>query len=137
MSSQATTQSNAQDQRVVLETTAGGQFVGPGATVANPYGIATSIGPVGSRSRVETSFAGAMFGLQGAEVQGLVDSVLAQNQQQHQSVIGLGQSLASGLKDQATQLGGIVEAAKTPDKSTLSTLLPLAIVGVIFFFLVK
>lgn len=122
MSSQATSQDIAQDNRVALETTGGGQFAGPGSVVANPYGIATSIGPVGSRSRVETNtnFSGASFGLDGDQVKALLDQAAAAGKAQ---------------SEQATQLAsGAIQslaASKGSEPINISRYIPYIIAGVV------
>ena len=67
--SKAYSTSTTADQRVQLETTAGGQFVGPGATVANPGALQIT---TGQTSNVSLSGKYAI-GMSGAEVKSLLE----------------------------------------------------------------
>lgn len=68
MSSYATSTSTTSDQRVQMETTAGGQFVGPGATVANPGALQISTG----QSSSVNLHGKYQIGMSGAEVKELM-----------------------------------------------------------------
>jgi hypothetical protein len=123
--------SSAQDNRLVVEG-GSGTVLAPGSAVV-AQGAASANASAGSsiHQTINTT------GISGSEVQGLVDQILANATEQYNAVVGLGESLSQGISDQAAQLGSIVEATKTPESSTLTKLLPLAIIGVIFYFLSK
>jgi len=121
--------SAAQDQRVAVEGTIG-TLVSPGAAVASPGSTAISAQPFSHVSQ-------SITGLPGKEVQGLIDSVIANAAAERSAVTGLGEKLAQGIQSQSAQLGEIVAATKAPEHSALASLLPLALIGVVLYFLVK
>lgn len=94
MSSKAYSTSTTADQRVQLETTAGGQFVGPAATVANPGSLQIS---TGQASSVNLSGKYAI-GMSGAEVKEL----LAQQSLVSQSMLDAQATASTKLADLAT-----------------------------------
>lgn len=95
MSSKAYSTSMTADQRVQLETTAGGQFVGPGSFAVNPGSLGIQTGGVGSSVNLSGKYA---IGMSGSEVQQL----LAQQSLVSKDMLAAQATASSKLADLAT-----------------------------------
>jgi len=117
----ANTTSTTSDLRTAVEGNIG-SLVGAGAAVGTPGGgaIVAAPGSTVTQSNVST-------GLMGEDVGAIVAGLNQDRASERASVSQLGSSLAAGMKSQAAQLGDIVAATKAPELTSLTKLLPLAL----------
>jgi len=116
----------AQDQRVQIGGSAG-SIVSPGAAVAGGGAITAGAG-----SKITANI--STSGLKGAEVQQMLDTAFRESAATRESLTGLASSLSSGLAAQGENLAGIVAATKAPEQTALVSLLPLALLFVLFLW---
>lgn len=114
-----------QDQRVQVGGSVG-SLVSPGATVGGTGAISAS--PYSTVSQTISN-----SGASPAQVQTMLDSVFAAGSADRAAIGDLASSLGSGLKDQAAQLAGALEATRAPNQSALTLLIPLGLVALLLW----
>ncbi len=125
------TSSQSSDMRTAVEGSVG-TLISPGAAVASPGGAAFNVSPGATVTHTMTN-----MGLTGPDVQALLGLVEQGAQQQAASVTALGQSLATGIREQSQQVSDILAATKAPDATTLTKLVPLLIALAVIWALMR
>ena len=115
----------------------GGLYVGPGAAVPTGGGVAITVQGGTGQSGASPSFAGAQFGLTGADTKSILDSMMSAQAGQRQDLLGLTSTIQQSSAAQSKALGDIVSATQAPTQTTLSSFLPFALVGLFLLMMFK
>lgn len=115
-----------QDQRVQVGGSAG-SIVSPGAAVAGGGAITAGAG-----SKITANI--TTSGIKAGDVQTMLDSAFKESAANREALTGLAQSLSSGLSEQGKSLVETLAATRAPEQSALTSLLPLAFIGLLFLW---
>jgi len=125
--------SAAFDQRTQFASGSGTQ-VAPGAAVASPSAGAVN---ASAGAFVQQSIQTTTEGLVGDDVAQILGMLEEDRASERQTFAALSQNLASSLQAQAQDTSDILAAAKTPDAQTLRQILPVLLVLVLAYFLMR
>ena len=124
--------SAAYDQRT--QFSGGGTQVAPGAAVVSPGAGAVN---AAAGSAVNQTITTETTGFVADDVAQLLGMIEEDRASERAAFSTLGQSLASGIRSQAESTSDILAAAKTPDAHTLTQIMPLLLLLVVAYFLLR
>lgn len=121
----------AYDQRTQFASGSGVQ-VAPGATVASPSGAAITASAYSHVTQKITN-----EGFVAEDVAQLLGMIEEDRAGERTALTDLGQSLAAGVLAQSEQTAATLAATKAPDATTLTQVIPLLMLLVVGYFLLR